>query len=446
MNKKLFSTILAMILVVTILPIRVIAEEMKFEDVELNAWYYDDVKFAVSSGLLNGKTATRFAPSENLTYAEAVKLAACMHQKALNGSVTLQNGDPWYKPFVDYAKANGIITKEYDWDASATRGGYIEIFVKALPNLQDKNEVPDGIIPDVPMDNKYAPSIYKFYRAGIIQGVDSEYNCLPEENVERGAVAAILSRMMQEEKRLAFNITEKPKDANKIIGFNTPIDIRPDLPKNNYDWIRDKNILDDARFKEKPQIPKPDLQIFFDLITEQPKDGYAYVGEFVDMKVETNTPIKRYTWSYRYADEDSTSWRDIPDLNSKFISVKIEAREKLYRCLVLSEDDRLDLSDAAKAIAVEPIKIISQPQNVYNRVGREVELKVEATGYNLSYQWWKEIAPNRWEMIYESGGQTNTLRVEVDHSPISYRCSITDGTQWMHSVQSQIAKVIPSIQ
>ena len=51
-----------------------------FEDVKKDAWYHDEIVEAVYTGIINGKSETIFAPDDLLTYAEAVKLAACMSQ------------------------------------------------------------------------------------------------------------------------------------------------------------------------------------------------------------------------------------------------------------------------------------------------------------------------------------------------------------------------------
>ena len=133
MKKKVLSLVMALALSLTLLPLSALAAGMTFTDVPAGEWYYNDVKQAVESGLINGKTATAYCPNDNLSYAEAVKLAACMHQKYTTGSVTLQNGSPWYQSYVDYAKANKIITKDYIWNTKATRAGYMEIFASALP-------------------------------------------------------------------------------------------------------------------------------------------------------------------------------------------------------------------------------------------------------------------------------------------------------------------------
>ena len=183
--------------------------DMPFTDVPESEWYYNDVMLAYKFGLINGKTQTTFAPSDNLTYAEAVKLASCMHQLYTTDAVTLSNSFPvWYQSYVDYAKSNNIISKDYNWNSQATRAGYMEIFADALPpgNLNAINKIPDGAIPDVPMTHPQAAAIYKLYRAGILQGVDAAHNCNPSSNIRRMEVAAILTRMMFTDERIEFSI------------------------------------------------------------------------------------------------------------------------------------------------------------------------------------------------------------------------------------------------
>jgi len=170
-------------------------------------WIYESVKGAWEMGLINGKTDTLFMPDDNLTYAEAVKLAACMHQLYTTGKVTLAVGaGEWYDTYVSYAKANGIIDKNYAWNTAATRAGYMEIFANALPSeaLAPINTIADGAIPDVPAGHIQAGAIYRLYRAGIVQGVDAAHNCNPSANIKRSEVAAILMRMMDPDNRIKF--------------------------------------------------------------------------------------------------------------------------------------------------------------------------------------------------------------------------------------------------
>ncbi|MCL1793259.1 MAG: S-layer homology domain-containing protein [Oscillospiraceae bacterium] len=185
-------------------------EAFPFTDIEeTSGWIYESVKAAWEMGLINGKTDTQFMPDDNLTYAEAVKLAACMHQLHTTGEVTLAVGaGEWYDAYVAYAKQNGIIGNDYAWNSPATRAGYMEIFANALPSdaLAPINTISDGSIPDVPAGHIQAWAIYRLYRAGIVQGVDGAHSCNPGANIKRSEVAAILIRMMDSSKRIKFDM------------------------------------------------------------------------------------------------------------------------------------------------------------------------------------------------------------------------------------------------
>lgn len=182
-----------------------------FTDVPDTAWYYKWVEGAYRMGLINGKTTTTYVPDANMNWAEAVKLAACMHQLYHNGAVTLENGDPWYMSYLDYCRAQGIVpdtsTAELpgyaDIAARAgepiTRAEYVWLFSRALPAeaLPAINTIPDNSIPDVKVsDSALDDGIYLFYRAGILNGMDAYGTFAPGSHIRRSDVAAILMRLM----------------------------------------------------------------------------------------------------------------------------------------------------------------------------------------------------------------------------------------------------------
>lgn len=171
-----------------------------FNDVEKDAWYRKDVETAHKNGLVNGKSDTMFYPDDNMTYAEAVKLACAMHQLYHDKKVTLTAGSSvWYSTYMSYALEKGII--EIDLTAVAdekiTRSDFVKIFYAALPASEYAviNEVANNAIPDVSLIAKSAKEIYAFYRAGILVGSDNEGTFNPESNIVRSEVAAILTRM-----------------------------------------------------------------------------------------------------------------------------------------------------------------------------------------------------------------------------------------------------------
>ena len=259
-----------------------------FVDVKKDAWYHDEVVEAVYTGIINGKSATEFKPDDLLTYAEAIKLAACMSQVYLNGNVTLTSGTPWYQPYVDYCKINNIIKKNYDYNANATRAGYIEIFASALPDsaFEEINNIPNGSILDVKSGATYAHYVYKMYRAGILTGVDALHNCKPDDNIKRSEVAAIISRMMDEGNRVKFDMSDP--DGNK----NTEDDNDKEII-NKTEENEDKDKDEDAEKDNTKQNTEEKEDEPINIAPEDPQIGVQDPTQTVDPGVSV-TPTKPF--------------------------------------------------------------------------------------------------------------------------------------------------------
>ena len=180
-----------------------------FRDVPASAWYYDAVKSAWKVHLIDGVTSTEFRPDENMTVAQAIKLAAAVHQLNRFGKVSLQNGRPsWYSTYVDYAIDNGLIESAYaDYTAAqmnvaVTRAEFVHIFHAATDDLREMNTVADNAIPDVKTGDAFAVEIYDFYRAGVLTGSDANGTFHPTDSIKRSEVAAILIRMYDSSTRV----------------------------------------------------------------------------------------------------------------------------------------------------------------------------------------------------------------------------------------------------
>lgn len=173
-----------------------------FKDVPTSAWYYDSVKSAWKNDLINGVTGTEFRPDENMTVAQAIKLAAALHQMNMRGKVSLTNGYPnWYSTYVDYAIANDLIESSYgaytpvQMNTAVMRAEFVHIFYAAAGKLPAINTIADGAIPDVRTGDAFAAEIYDFYRAGVLTGSDAKGTFKPADTIKRSEVAAILVRM-----------------------------------------------------------------------------------------------------------------------------------------------------------------------------------------------------------------------------------------------------------
>lgn len=189
------------------------ADKLPFTDVSSNNWYYSSVRSAWEKGLIDGVTASEFRPDATLTVAQAIKLAAALHQLDRTGEVSLKNGGAnWYDSYVNYAVTNGIIEQEYanytkaQLNAPVTRGEFVHIFHGAEEAYKAINTVADNAIPDVKATDKFAPEIYEFYRAGILTGSDVKGTFHSASTIKRSEAAAILLRMFESAERKSITL------------------------------------------------------------------------------------------------------------------------------------------------------------------------------------------------------------------------------------------------
>ena len=158
-------------------------------------------------------TGTLFAPDASLTVAQAIKLAAALHQLDYAGRVTLKNGAVnWYDTYVAYALDWDVIDAKYatytyaQMNAEITRAEFVAILHGAMDSYKAINEVADNAIPDVKKGDEYAEEIYEFYRAGILGGNDSKGTFLPKDTINRAEMTAILIRMFDASVRKVFTL------------------------------------------------------------------------------------------------------------------------------------------------------------------------------------------------------------------------------------------------
>lgn len=190
-----------------------------FTDVPLNSWYYSAVATAYSYGIINGMTATTFAPEKNMTRAEAVKIAAMVYsvqmdstRETANALLELSKASAvWYEPYVAYGLSEGFIplesefaSEDFNWSKNATRAEMAFLFANADRNTTVKNRVTYDIIPDVNENTKYGPEILALYQRGIAQGSDAVHTYKPNDNVKRNEVATFITRLMVEDTRVSL--------------------------------------------------------------------------------------------------------------------------------------------------------------------------------------------------------------------------------------------------
>ncbi len=185
---------------------------MPFVDVPVSAWYADAVRDAWANGLIDGVDAAHFDPDGSLTVAQAIKLAAALHQRIENGTVTLKNGSPWYRSYLEYAVEHGVIEESYlgysaaALNAPVQRAEFAHILYGAAKPYAAINEIGANALPDVKTGDRYADEIYILYRAGVLNGSDRSGTFYPTSLIRRSEAAAILIRAFDEEARRTLTL------------------------------------------------------------------------------------------------------------------------------------------------------------------------------------------------------------------------------------------------
>ncbi|MBQ7565506.1 MAG: S-layer homology domain-containing protein [Oscillospiraceae bacterium] len=372
--RTVWSVLLLAALLAGLLSATALAAPITFTDVPANAWYYADVQKAVDTGLVGGYPDNTYGPDRNMTYAEAIKLAAVMYKYAMTGSTEFETGSPWYQPYVNFAKNLGIITKDYEWNAAATRAGYMEIFAKAIPDvpalagvkgLTAINEIADGSIPDVPMTHPQAAAIYKLYRAGVLQGSDAQHSCKPESNIRRSEVAAILTRMMNADERIAFTLGEQKPRALTVTA--QPADLTVD----------------------------PALNAVFSVTVGGGKAPYQFVWYYCNAGETSFAPCSAAAeWYERFPvkNEDGTSTLTVVKAN---VYNKRQNGSKYY-CVVTDAEGATVTSETATLTVTDVLSVAEQPKNTSAVVGGETFFLTEAIGGKAPYQF-------EWYYCYAGG-------------------------------------------
>lgn len=184
----------------------------RFADVIPGAWYADNVAAAYEYGLLLGYGNGLFGVGADTTVGQVIAIADRLHNRYYGGSGAFVQGKPWYQIYVEYAEHYGLIASgQYDPAAVATRAQFAVILSAALPAeaLEPINRV--EALPDVRSTEAFFPAVLRLYNAGILNGNDEYGTFCPDRPISREQVAAMASRVADQNLRKRFTL--RPKDA-----------------------------------------------------------------------------------------------------------------------------------------------------------------------------------------------------------------------------------------
>lgn len=213
MKKRLLSMLLAVVLICSFAVPVLAAGNMErfkiqntyesglFRDVSVNEWYYDSIKLAYELGLVKGVSEGKFNPNGSITVMETVALACRLHSIYHGGTGEFEQHGHWYEVYYEYAIENNLLDSYHmvmDHTAVATRQDFAAILRGALPDtvLAPINEIELADIPDAfAIYEENQESVVCLYAAGILTGSDAEGTFMPNSDIQRCEVAAIVARM-----------------------------------------------------------------------------------------------------------------------------------------------------------------------------------------------------------------------------------------------------------
>ncbi len=178
--------------------------EVKFNDVDEDAWYADAVEYVVSRGLMTGVGENNFAPETETTRAMMVtllyRLAGSPDVTGLSNPFTdVKEGQWYYEPILwayDQGIVNGISQTLYAPEQTVTR----EQLVAMLYRYAGQPEADQGVLEQFPDEAKvsdYARDAMSWAIArGLIAGIqkNGKVYLMPGDTATRAQIATIFMR------------------------------------------------------------------------------------------------------------------------------------------------------------------------------------------------------------------------------------------------------------
>lgn len=170
----------------------------KYTDLDPDAWYISSIEEAVKKGYMHGYSETIFAPSDNLTRAQATVVIANAAGVTFESPYADVNANPYYYDPVVWAKEEGIVSS----DISNFRPNDVctrEEFCTMLCNWkgEELNEEPAGYTDWGTISDFAQGSVAWCVKNGVLSGNNGTIR--PHDPCTRAETAAMLVNLMKEE-------------------------------------------------------------------------------------------------------------------------------------------------------------------------------------------------------------------------------------------------------
>lgn len=181
-------------------------QEFPFTDVSPDRWSYDDINHLYQLGIVNGMTATTFAPAANVTRAQFVKMIAGLANADIENEANSGFQDvpdnAWYAPYVAWAVKNGIVMgvseTEFCPDANISRQDMAVMLYRYTKSagIQLSTEYDAVAFTDQALISGYAvEAVTALQQAGILNGFangNGTYSYHPQDFATREQACKVL--------------------------------------------------------------------------------------------------------------------------------------------------------------------------------------------------------------------------------------------------------------
>lgn len=185
----------------------------QFSDLDKDSAFYHNVSALYEYGLSVGKGDGTYGVKDSLTVGQAIIFAGrirslyCTGNPESGPNAYWKAGQPTAERYLRYLQAEGVLDTALDDQlfSAATRAQMAHILAKILPEevlpssyevLVEKSRSVRCAIPDVTEKTPYYQDILSLYSKGICIGSDQIGSFYPDALITRGAVAAMLTRMV----------------------------------------------------------------------------------------------------------------------------------------------------------------------------------------------------------------------------------------------------------
>lgn len=208
--KKLISLFLTVVLALSLMPSAFAAEGAsvdKFTDVPADAWYREELAYAVYNGYISGTSATTFSPDGLVTRGQFVTILGRMLKvdtRAYTSSkFTDVDASSWYGPYVAWAASEGYVNGTSSTTFAPGNNITVEQMGTILANYIGKSDVTLQMSSDAIGYADYA-SISGWARDNMelmalynLLPVDGKGNVSPRKAATRADAAVSLVRLAQ---------------------------------------------------------------------------------------------------------------------------------------------------------------------------------------------------------------------------------------------------------